>query len=1093
PLVFAHRRVEPAFAVGLDLLTTRWPLSGPYEALQRIATGGGPLTQEHEIRAAERRLLALDRRLRLAEVFPANEVSLAASPEPEDAWLAWAIDGLAGREPPPAPGASAAWAHAEWRTRSALTPGARARAIAWGRERLGALLLAERPESQKADLLWAALILDSVELQDLADQSGEPLGGLGLAAAQYNLAARLAQAQPQSDEGLRLLLRAEALRPLVAGGRHHELIDPDWIGLRAAAAIALEEGELLMLRLPGPARSLFRRAADWYEAAGDLLGAWIAATGLALLSLSASIPPRFLASLVGRAERLYGELLAGSGDALGDDRLPPVSVLERLVVNPQGWLRDQFGPPLLRPWLLRLIACLAARADGDGPPHHATAFLNWLRAVPAPLLADWQPLVERAAADQGVPLIVRDEERPLSRRELRLALTELFSADELRLLCADIGMTYDDLPGATKGERVLALLARLEQVGRRDELVARMRRLRPAVDRAGPPAAPAPPDPPPSRDQLLDALLGGFNLPELRALAWDLGLDFQALPRGLGEASEEIVAQTAERRQLAELAQLILTERPTVPWGAPQPAPASSGLGALRAALVARFDSDELAGLADALGLALPAEAASRGDQIVALIGHARRRGRLAQLAQLVAQRGPEEAAEPAQSPAALVASADELRRRAAKLKPGRLVEVASDLAVDLEQLPGGEGPGLADELVRYLERRARLAELSAALADDLPRRGAERVGEPVVLRVKPVGRLATRASALDTHQVRLSFQSGAGALLYESPALVLSAGGEVAQAQQVLPDAARRELERDVAAARLAVGDYIQFLQELPQGLREEVAGQLKLGVARGQPGPLIVEAPPALHGAPWETLLALENSSASWADLRRTVRGRQPRRPPLGDDERVSVFLPGLDSVASVTARPAWEAMVREGAGRVSGWHSAASWAPALGSVRFQLIHLFGIVRETGRGLRLVLGAERGARAEGSAQPMSVENLARAYEDLALVVLQAPPLRGGSGRSAATRREAVLLRAFAASLHEAGVPVVLVLPAVAVGAAAELARRVTRVAVAPSAALPAEVRRLRTILPALVPDQPGDPEIVFDLTLFAPVDLGA
>jgi hypothetical protein len=80
-----------------------------------------------------------------------------------------------------------------------------------------------------------------------------------------------------------------------------------------------------------------------------------------------------------------------------------------------------------------------------------------------------------AAASERGPL------QPSYRTTLRQRLSAHFDEGELRTLCFDLGIAYDDLPGEGKADKARELVAYLERHGRIPELVAIGRRLRPDV------------------------------------------------------------------------------------------------------------------------------------------------------------------------------------------------------------------------------------------------------------------------------------------------------------------------------------------------------------------------------------------------------------------------------------------------------------------------------------------------------------------------------------------------------------------------------------------------------------------------------------
>jgi len=70
---------------------------------------------------------------------------------------------------------------------------------------------------------------------------------------------------------------------------------------------------------------------------------------------------------------------------------------------------------------------------------------------------------------------------PAKLAPLRDELAQRFTKEDLRALCFDLGVDYDDLPSATKINQSQDLILYLERTGRLDELIARCRQLRPNV------------------------------------------------------------------------------------------------------------------------------------------------------------------------------------------------------------------------------------------------------------------------------------------------------------------------------------------------------------------------------------------------------------------------------------------------------------------------------------------------------------------------------------------------------------------------------------------------------------------------------------
>ncbi len=102
--------------------------------------------------------------------------------------------------------------------------------------------------------------------------------------------------------------------------------------------------------------------------------------------------------------------------------------------------------------------------------------------------SEQQPPSHEASADiagdaevvQSVSLATSRFSAPLgSPAALRQTLTDLFDDGELRTLCFDLGIGYDDLPGQSKADKARELVAYVNRHGRLADLLATCRELRP--------------------------------------------------------------------------------------------------------------------------------------------------------------------------------------------------------------------------------------------------------------------------------------------------------------------------------------------------------------------------------------------------------------------------------------------------------------------------------------------------------------------------------------------------------------------------------------------------------------------------------------
>lgn len=98
------------------------------------------------------------------------------------------------------------------------------------------------------------------------------------------------------------------------------------------------------------------------------------------------------------------------------------------------------------------------------------------------------------AAPRSLPAAGVDELpsfQPAELVKLRRSISILFNESELRDLCFDLGLDYDDLPGAGKKDKARELVAYYHRRGRISELVRACLRLRPGICKEkarGPPA-----------------------------------------------------------------------------------------------------------------------------------------------------------------------------------------------------------------------------------------------------------------------------------------------------------------------------------------------------------------------------------------------------------------------------------------------------------------------------------------------------------------------------------------------------------------------------------------------------------------------------
>jgi hypothetical protein len=107
----------------------------------------------------------------------------------------------------------------------------------------------------------------------------------------------------------------------------------------------------------------------------------------------------------------------------------------------------------------------------------------------------------------------------------------LFDDDELRSLCDDLEIDYDDVPGRAKSAKVRELVRYCERRGRLTKLIGRCRELRPHVDWPDPPPLPPPPNPDkPKISCSLAIIIGAIVLLVVVAGGYSVGRYLPVLP-----------------------------------------------------------------------------------------------------------------------------------------------------------------------------------------------------------------------------------------------------------------------------------------------------------------------------------------------------------------------------------------------------------------------------------------------------------------------------------------------------------------------------------------------------------------------------------
>ncbi|HTV03386.1 MAG TPA: hypothetical protein VMF13_22740 [Luteitalea sp.] len=338
-MTFAHRALLPSTAV---------------VAIQAIESGrpqvGFRMLAELTSRATSARNTTVATALRRADALAASRLRLGDQPAHARRLVGHADAlSLTDREairvflpatalPPVADSAAPTRtaAHALWRTGVAFDDAHRTAIAAWGRQ----LLMVDAGVAD-SEFATASVALDLVECSDLG-VDGE-------------LAPRLTPASPEDwwrrhpaapELALRLWIRSAALG-VSPGGPTADLVRR--VGVRRAAALAVEEGELLALRLPGQALRLLALALTWYEDAHDTIGVWHVTALLTLTRVRAGVPREGVD--LGALQAAHEALLAPQAVGGPSGLLPWTT----LLTSPPPLSAPPAGPDWL-PWLHRVMA-----------------------------------------------------------------------------------------------------------------------------------------------------------------------------------------------------------------------------------------------------------------------------------------------------------------------------------------------------------------------------------------------------------------------------------------------------------------------------------------------------------------------------------------------------------------------------------------------------------------------------------------------------------------------------------------------------------------------------------------------------------------
>lgn len=373
PVCAAHHAVLPLFAT----LSLGWLAIGEgHQALERLNERLNEAIQTRSDsvsrRAAEWTKMQVVRRQRLYDHEITLTERLSKSKSLEDRAIAWSVIALGSSLvlntiPQPNRKLSPDAIHAWWSSQCTLTFETAIKVIETGRNLFpDAIQYAIQLDNDLDRLMLELDLQEAILVSEMYRM--EPLGWQTFT---FEPESYRAFSSAQLDKIFRLMLRASVLVDSYD-------LDTQWAeqsGWRWMAKAALEEGELLALRLPKQAVPLLDMAHDWFLAANDPVGATIAAVCSAIAAIHGrnNDLAREKLSERGVVNLSYQQLKAGE---LGSN-LPEWGSLITL--------RDEMKPdelaklhPSWEEWLTRLFYCLIWLEDPVGEGKLAIQAQRWL-------------------------------------------------------------------------------------------------------------------------------------------------------------------------------------------------------------------------------------------------------------------------------------------------------------------------------------------------------------------------------------------------------------------------------------------------------------------------------------------------------------------------------------------------------------------------------------------------------------------------------------------------------------------------------------------------------------------------------------------
>jgi hypothetical protein len=396
-LLPVHRHFPPYFAVAAEEMAYAGSVEEALDLLRYEVTSSESMASTFQATLdVDGPLTRVISRYRLVDEGVTPSETLEFAGDLKGRASVWGLRALGGHPPEFRPDDldSPARIHARWSTCIACDAPAALHLLEWAGQAFASL------PAEPGTFDELSCRLDLLEANELAERFGLPPVN-----RKFGLARRTKlPSTPEADFEIALRMWAMGIDRQPKPGLVQR------IGTRRAAAIALELGELLALRVPVRAQRMLRFARQYFRMSGDPMRMTMASVCLALASARA-----------GKREDLESEvkILRALFERQRNAVVNPDTwkAVETAVTRPEANPGIEVWPGWMRPWMLRTSMSLALARDGSADGQHCHNVRQvWLRIArhlpPEGMIAERN--VQMAVPQSRQP---RDDGPPMSMEE----------------------------------------------------------------------------------------------------------------------------------------------------------------------------------------------------------------------------------------------------------------------------------------------------------------------------------------------------------------------------------------------------------------------------------------------------------------------------------------------------------------------------------------------------------------------------------------------------------------------------------------------------------------------------------------------------